>query len=111
MLSWSRLRQEVYQLTAPPDVGPGVNHGCPQTWYQLYLAYALDANLASRAHHFLSLLLLPLSLPSHIYSLKCGSELLLQAMWIFLLLSFEYNLLIWAPRNLRLAKVLTCNLD
>lgn len=46
MLSWSRLRQEVYQLTAPPDVGPGVNHGCPQTWYQLYLAYALDANLS-----------------------------------------------------------------
>lgn len=58
--------ESISAASAPPGVGPGVNHGCPQTWYQLYLAYALDANLASRAHHFLSFFQFPFPRPSHI---------------------------------------------
>lgn len=50
----------------------------------------------------------PLPLFPHLqtYCPMSGSQLLPQAAWLFLHLNFEHNLLIWAPRNLRLARFL-----
>lgn len=69
-------------------MGTGGNRGSPQTWYLLYLAYALDGHTA-----FYLFSSSPSPTPSDV--LTHGWDWAnVQATWLFLHLNFEHNLLL-----------------